>query len=448
MKHMETAYNFLIERMGEYSPDAFEIYACRTEELTIEAKDQKVESFLKSQNEGIAVRLVKKNKIAMSSTSDLTENSLIRLITNALNIAGKTGDSEEAFLPGPIVHVPALAERPGRPLNEISEKEKIDVALAVEKAALGSHKSVVRARQPSYREYSKTILVTNSCGVSEKFQRGLVFADVQAVAEGKGTTETAYETRHHTRFEDLDYEYVGRSAGLRAAAQLGASSMKTGVYRACFAPRAAASMLRIFIPSFFADNVRRKKSLLAGKKGEELFSKKISVIDDGLLPIGAGSFLFDDEGVACQKTVVVDSGVVRSWLYDGANANLDGVASTGNASRLNIHNPPQIAVSNCFVAEGGRTQKDLISACENGILVTDLLGLHTANSISGDFSLGATGFMIEKGEIVRPVRKIIAAGNVRDFFKDVESVGSDLEFFGLYGAPSLMVPRLQINGDN
>lgn len=447
MDRLEATVDILQDRLCDFSIDDFEIYACSNGDLEIESRDQKVESLTRRQSSGVALRVIKGRKMGMSSTTRFDEDSIRRVVFDAVSGMEKMSDSDEAFFPKPLTGITPLAERPGRPLAKISEQEKIDVAFSIERAALKSHPNIVRVRHPRYRERTRFVYVTNSCGIIEKAERSLVFAEVQAVAEKKGVQESATEIKHHIRFEDLEAQNVGELAGKRAADMLGATSMKTGCYPAYLEPRAAASMLKILMPSFFADNIRKKKSLLANKHGQELFSKKISIVDDGLLPGGAGSFLFDDEGVWSQRTTVVDQGVIKGWLYDGANAKLGNLNSTGNARRPSMHSLPQISVTNSFILEGGATKEELISSCDDGLWITDLLGLHTANVISGDFSLGATGFLIDNGSRGRPIRKIMIAGNVCDFFNEVNGVGNDIAFFGAYGSPSITVPKLQINGD-
>ncbi len=446
MDQLEFAIEFLHERLSDGSVDDFELYASTTQHLQAEARDGQVESFSRSLERGVALRVVKDGRLGMSSTGDLSAEELSDAVAHAVAAAQEAQESEGARFPAPRTEVEALAERPGRPLSEISDEEKIEAAKRLERAVLAADPRVVRARTPIYTETSKRVILMNSQDVLEKGQRSVVSCRVQAVAERDGSSEMAWEYDHHIRFDDLDCEGIGRRAGQRAAALLGAKPVPTGRYDVYFEPRAASQMLRILMPSFFAENVQRHKSRLADKRDQQAFSPSLTIVDDGLLPGGAGSFLFDGEGVVHQRTPVVSDGYIRGWLYDGASAYRDGVFSTGNAQRGSIHAAPQIAVTNSFIMEGSKDPAELVRSCDGGLLVSDLMGLHTANTVSGDFSLGAVGFLVENGVRGRPVRGVMVAGNIMDLFKSVKGVGSDLGFFGQFGSPSLLVGNVQVDG--
>ncbi len=448
MDQVRSILDFFKERFCDIDVDDYEVYVQSIDAVEAEAKDQGVESFVRSHERGAAIRVLKGGRLGMATTSDLSRESLERTIESAIAaMAGATPSDEVGFSP-PRPQTAALAERPGRPLHEIPDKEKIDMARRLESSVLASDPRVVAARRPSYREVTKRVALCNSRGVDERASRGLVFCAVQAIAEDGGVSESAAESVHHIRFEDMPCEEIGRRAGERAVALLGAKPLRTGRYRVYLEPRAAAALLKVLMPSFFAPNVQRRKSRLVGQQGKKLFSTMITVVDDGLLPGGAGSYLFDDEGTWHQRTIIVDEGRVAGLLYDDPSAHRDGTRATGNAVRASIHMSPQVGVTNSYIAEGRRSPEDLIRSCDGGLWICDVMGVHTANTITGDFSLGAMGFRIEGGERSSPVRGFMMAGNVLDLFRDVDGVGSDLAFFGAFGAPSLVVSRLQIDGDH
>lgn len=446
MDQIEFAVDFLRERLGDGSVDDFEVYVRAIDSLEVESRDQQVESFARSRAYGVAVRVAKAGRMGMSSSSEISAEELDRVVAQAVAAGEAADETDTVAFAAPLPGIAALAERPGRPLCDIDDEEKTEAARRLERAVLAADPSVVRARKPVYAEKMTQVIVLNSQGVMERAQRGMTTGRVQAVAERGGMSEAAWECDHHIRFDDLDCEEIGRRAGVRAASLIGAAPVPTGSLRAYFEPRAAAAMLKIFMPSFFAENVQRRKSRLTDKRGKQVVSSLVTIIDDGLFPGGAGSFPFDAEGVVNQRTPVVVEGVVRGWLYDAASARRDVAASTGNAWRDSIHAPPQIAVSNSFVDTGTSDPSELVASCNKGLWVSELLGLHTANTISGDFSLGMLGYVIEGGRRGRPVRGVVAAGTVIEFFKGVDGVGDDLAFFGQYGAPSLTVRTLQIDG--
>jgi len=301
-------------------------------------------------------------------------------------------------------------------------------------------------RQPLYEESVRHVVIHNSYGVHKNSSRGIVSCEVRAVAEADGDIESGWDFSFSPRFEDLDFEGAARRAAERSVELLGARPLATGRYDVVFEPRPASQLLRLAAPSFFADNVQRKKSAIADKKGRAVFSRLISIIDDGLLPDGYGSFPFDDEGVPRRKTTLVKEGVITNWLYDSQRAARDKKQSTGSRSRVSVHKPAGINISNCYVKEGDQEPAKLLAAAKKIFLVTDVMGLHTANTVTGDFSLGAEGFLVEDGLKKRPVRGVLISGNIHELLAGVAAVGADLKFAGGHGAPSLFVAEVQVSG--
>lgn len=446
MLSIDNTIDLLREELIDADIDDFEIFARDEENLEAESKDLEVESFERSKQRGVAVRVIKDGRLGMTSTTNMTEDALKRIVAESLETMVGADPSDFSGVPQPQTQVSALAERAGRSLSEISDEEKIRAARNLEAAVREADPRIKRARDARYAESTVRSAVVNSRGIDENAQRGIVMCSVQAVAEDKGFSEVASESLHNVRFDELDVAAIGKRASERAVSLLGATQLKTGRYRIYLAPRAATAMLGVLMPQFFADNVQRHKSRLADRMGERAMSEIVTVVDDGLLPGGMGSFSFDAEGVASQRTVVVNKGEVSAWLYDVTSALRDGRQSTGNAYRSSVHSAPAISVTNSYIMGGRQTFAELVSSCEGGFWVSDLMGLHTANPVTGDFSLGATGYRIADGKAAEPVRGVTIAGNVLELFARIDGVADDLTFYGRYGAPSVTVSDVQVNG--
>src|SRR6185437_1308109 len=179
--------------------------------------------------------------------------------------------------------------------------------------------------------------------------------------------------------------------------------------------------------------------------GELVFSDQVTLVDDGLLSGGYGTSPFDGEGVPSRKTVLVDGGFIRGTLYDSYYARKAGTASSGNAQR-GIKAPPSIGYNNLFLEPGKTGVTGLLDGISKGVLITNLMGLHTANPVTGDFSLGASGILIERGKLTTPVRGFAVAGNILDVFKKITDIGKDIRFFGSTGAPSIRVSEISVGG--
>ena len=204
--------------------------------------------------------------------------------------------------------------------------------------------------------------------------------------------------------------------------------------------------------SVFLEAVQKGLSLLGGKMGQQIASPLVNITDDPLLSNMGASRPFDGEGVAARTKKVVEQGQLTTFLHNLKTAKKDGIASTGNASRASFKSPVGISPTNFFIESGGTEYVDLVKKLGDGIIIIDVQGLHSgANPVSGDFSLGAYGYLVEKGQIVRAVEQITVAGNFFTLLESVEEIGADLEFGSLgqgghFGSPSLLIRELSIAG--
>jgi PmbA protein len=190
--------------------------------------------------------------------------------------------------------------------------------------------------------------------------------------------------------------------------------------------------------------IYRQASFLAGKLGEKIASENLTVIDDATMPGLFGTSPFDDEGVRTRRTVVVERGVLRSYLLNTYTARKLGLATTGNASR-GLTGNAGVGPGNFFVEAGARTPEQIIASVRSGLYVTELIGANT-NPVTGDYSAGAAGMWIENGELAYPVSEITIAGNMKQMLMEIAEIGSDLEFRGSVAAPTLLVTEMTISG--
>jgi PmbA protein len=255
-------------------------------------------------------------------------------------------------------------------------------------------------------------------------------------------------------FKDLDVEKVGRSAGTKALERLGGKRIPTGVYPVLIRNEVASEFLSLLAHSFFADQVQKGKSPLKGKRGEKFFSPLLTIVDDGLYSKGISTAPFDGEGMPSQRTVLVAQGELTHYLYDRYWANRENlfspgsrVESTGNSRRHGIKSPPGVGISNFFIDPENIGIPKLLEGFLHGIVVEEVMGLHTVDPISGDFSLGCSGDWIDGGRKVHAVKSIAIAGNLFELFRRVIGIGEDLRFFGGVGAPSLLIDEVLISGN-
>jgi PmbA protein len=444
--------------------DGYEIYLNQSSHFDIESKDGEIETLQTDQYLGMAFRILNHQRMGFSYTT-LSNPSpsapwnfsgeLDRMIEDAIRSAEATSaDPCFDFAPEFKASPPALRIF-DEALEGVSEKTKIDKAKDLEASAKAVDPERIRkVRKASYREVLSRTTLVNSNGLRYSYNQSFASASVTAVAEESGESEVGWDFDASHIFNDLDVEKVGRSAGRRALERLGGKRIPTGVYPVLIRNHVASEFLSLLAHSFFSDQVLKGKSPLKGKRGERFFSPLLTIVDDGLYSTGISTAPFDGEGMPSQRTVLVTQGVVTHYLYDRYWANRENLfspgsraGSTANSRRHGIKSPPGVGISNFFIEPGNLAFPKLLEGFLHGIVVEEVMGLHTVDPISGDFSLGCSGDWVDRGQKVHPVKSIAIAGNLFELFQRVIGVGEDLRFFGAVGAPSLLIKELLISGN-
>jgi PmbA protein len=446
------------------SIDGYEIYFNQSSHFDIESKEGKIETLQTSRYLGMAFRILKHQRMGFSyMTSSNPSHSarqnflteLDRMIEDAIRSA-KATSADPCFDLAPVLK----GSPPSLPifdasLEKISEKIKIEKAKCLEESARSvDPERIKKVRKAAYEEALSNTTLVNSNGLQFSYDQTLASISVTAVAEESGESEVGWDFEVSRFFNDLDVEKVGRSAGRKALESLGGKRIPTGVYPVLIRNHIVSEFLSILAHSFLADQVQKGKSPLKGKQGERFFSPLLTIVDDGLHPKGISTAPIDGEGMPSQRTPLVTQGEVKGYLYDRYWANRENrsfsglrLASTGNSRRHGIKAPPGIGISNFFIEPGDLSFPKLMENLSQGVVVEEVMGLHTVDPISGDFSLGCSGAWIEKGEKVHSVKSIAIAGNLFELFRKIIGVGGDLRFFGGVGAPSLLVKELLISGN-
>ncbi|GFO69168.1 peptidase [Geomonas limicola] len=428
-------------------PDAFEVMLTRSRDLSVEARNGQVDAFRCAEPLGVAVRVKIGPGLGFSFSTSLEKTALERMVEGAVVAATMQTPDPSCVLPAPApggypvlpgLYDPAFAATP--------DEDKVERALELERRVLAQDSRVKRVRKCSYSESVYQVLIQNSLGIAAQYQGSQLSLSASAVAEADGGAQMGWDYGFSHRFDGVDPELVAAGAAGKAVALLGARSLATMRCPVVLDRHVAAQLLDVLSGSFLGENVHKGKSGLAGRTGERIFSGIVSVRDNGLLENGPGSAPCDGEGVPQQDTPLVTSGVLQGFLYDSYWGSRLGATSTGNSVRGGVKGPPRLAVHNLHLENGTSTPEELRAGIGRGVLITEVLGMHTANAISGDFSVGAAGYYLEGGEPVHPVKGIAIAGNLFELFNNVELVGNDLRFFGTVGSPSLRIGELDVSG--
>jgi PmbA protein len=443
--------------------DGHEVYLLQSSHFEVESKEGKIETLQTSQYSGMAFRVLRRQRMGFSyatfsgaspSAGQILSRELERVIDDAVGSAEATS-ADPCF-----DFAPSLKASPSRlpifdeTLEKISEKVKIEKAKCLEASVRSVSEKIRKVRKASYEEVLSRTTLANSNGFRFSYDHSLVSVNVTAVAEESGDSEVGWDFDFSHFFNDLDAESVGRSAGRKALERLGGKRIPTGVYPVLIRNDVASEFLSLVAHSFLAEQVQKGKSPLKGKRGEKFFSSLLTIADDGLYSKGASTAPIDGEGSLCQRTPLVTQGVVDGYLYDRYWANRENqsssgphVGSTGNSRRHGIKSPPGVGTSNFFIEPGALDFPNLMGALFQGVVVDEVMGLHTVDPISGDFSLGCSGDWVERGKKVHPVKSIAIAGNLFELFRNVTGVGVDLRFLGGVGSPSLLLKEMLISGN-
>jgi len=444
--------------------DGYEVYLLQSSHFDVESKDGKIESLQTSQYLGMAFRTLHRQRTGFSyaTFSDPARSAgghfsaeLDRVIDDAVRGAEVTS-ADPCF-----DFAPSLKTSPtplpifDEALRRVSEKAKIEKAKSLEASAKSVDSAKIKkVRKASYGEVLSRTTLVNSNGFQFSYEHSLASVSVTAVAEEAGDSEMGWDFDFSHFFNEMDVESVGRSAGKRALERLGGRRIPSGVYPVILRNNVASEFLSLVAHSFLMDQVQKGKSPLKEKRGERFFSPLLTMVDDGLYSKGMSTAPVDGEGMPSQRTPLVDRGVVTGYLYDRYWANRENrssagarAGSTGNSRRHGIKSPPGVGISNFFIEPGDLDLRKLMENLSRGLVVDEVMGLHTVDPISGDFSLGCAGQWVEKGERVHPVKSIAIAGNLFELFRKVIGVGTDLRFFGGVGSPSLFAEELVISGN-
>jgi len=428
--------------------DQAELYLISKQQLKIDVINQKIESIDELEEAGLSVRLITKSRPGFAYTADLDDAAIDDSIEQAARNAAAGSADEWMDLPG-AEEQKAKMELVDPDLASVSLIDKKALALDVERFAMTYDKRIKRAEKTSYQEDLLTTVLINSKGVDVEYKKAICGAFTEVIAEENGLMETGSWLTYSTRYNQLDAASIGGEAGARAVAMLGASQEVSGRAPVVLEPYVGSMILSMMSPALSAEYAQKGKSLFISARGKSVASKKVTLVDSGVLQDGLATIPYDDEGVPTMETIIIKDGTFTDFLFNRRSANKAKRGSTGNAIRSSFKVQPEILPTNLFIKPGHRTRDDLIGGISKGFLVTTIMGAHTINPISGDFSIGFSGHYIENGKIARPVRGMTIAGNLVDLLSRIEDVGSDLMFFplaGNIGTPSLLISGLSVSG--
>ncbi len=431
------------ETAKELNFEDIEFKVVENKTLSIEVFHKKVEKYNVSENSTLYIRGIINGNMVSASTENFSNVTqlLKEMASDSLLIEDKV--AQEIF-EGSKKY--SKFKTYNDALENVSPSKKIDLCLLVEEKAFNYDNRIKEVSGVHYSEAVKSEKIINSKGLKLSYKTNYAYIYLDVVAKENEDTRTGGMYQLFNNLDDVNIDNIVNKACSDAINSLNGTPCDSKKYKVLFAPDVFASLLNKCLISISGDNVNKNKSLLKDKLNQVIASKKLTVVEDPhckQYPYFYRSF--DDEGVATSKKVIIDKGVLKTFLYNIEAAKSANTASTGNG-----YGGSQIGVDTSFVyvKPSKKTVDDLLKSINNGIQITDVAGLHSGlNTISGDFSLQASGFRIENGKITTPVNLITIAGNLFDLLKNVVDVGND-SFLALNGTltPSVVVKNVAVSG--
>src|SRR5579863_9965176 len=423
------------------------------DEFSVTVRMGQVEKLQESGSRGLGVRVFLGKCSASTSTSDLTPEGVRQAVEGAIALARITEEDPFSGLAdaAEFGSVPDDLHLYFEDVYSLPGPERIAWARRAEAAALAADPRITNSNGGSFDVSTGRKVLANSRGFLGSYRSS--YAGVSAAPLAKD--ENGEMQRDHwwssaRRIGDLDSpESVGAEAARRTIRRLGARRVPTQQVPIVFAPETARSLIGSVFEAASGDSIWRSASFLAGKLGEIIGAANVTIVDDNtmLLPSGVGGFgtsPFDDEGLASQRTVVVENGILRNYLLNTYTARKLGMKSTHNAAR-GLAGAPGIGCGNLFLEPGMLAPEEIIADVPAGLYVTGLMGFGT-NLVTGDYSRGATGLWIENGELTHAVEEVTIAGNLAEMLRNITAIGNDLVFRGSVASPTLRVDGMTIAG--
>lgn len=433
----------LLKRAKAKGAEAADALIARDISLNVAQRLGNREKLERSESQDLGLRVFIGKRQAIVSTSDLTPKTLEELAERAVAMARVVPEDEFCGLAEPelLSKSPASIELEDK--TEPDEARLTDMIARAEDAAR-SVKGVTNSEGAEAGWGRAEIALAASNGFRGRYA-GTRWGISVSVLAGEGTgMERDYDYSSAVFGSDLeDPEKLGKSAGEGAVKRLNPRKAATTKLPIIYDPRISGGLVGHFVGAINGAGIARGTSFLKDKMGQQLFAKGIRIVDDPHRPRGLRSKPFDAEGVANKKRALIEDGVLTTWLLDCRSARQLGLTTTGHASR-GTSGPPSPSAANLYLEAGSKSPKELMADINQGLYVTELIG-QGVNGVTGDYSRGAAGYWIEKGELTYPVSEVTIAGNLKDMFLNI-TPASDLKFRYGTDAPTLRIDGMTLAG--
>jgi len=435
----------LLAKAKRKGATAADVVAVEGDSASVQVRLGAVDKLSKAQEKRLGLRVYFGNRSAGASTSDFAPAALDDLVETTCALAQAVVEDPHSGLPDMTVMAKDSPDLDLFDGQTLPMDRMIELATRAEQAALAVDPRLSNSEGADFNTSDGLMVFANSHGFYGEYKSSSFSTAVSPIAVQDGLMQRDYWYAVGRKFAALDQpEDVGKEAGRRTVRRLGARKISTCRVPVVFDPEMARSFLSNLCSAVNGYAIYKGASYLIGRLGERIAPETVTIYDDGRMPGGLGSKPFDGEGLATRKNVVVERGVLKTYLLDTYAARKLKLASTGNASR-SVGEAPSAGATNFYLAPGTVSPEEIVRSVKRGLYVTELIGFGI-NMVTGDYSRGAVGFWIENGELTYPVEEITIAGNLKDMWMHVEAIGNDLVFRGRIASPTVKIAEMTVAG--
>lgn len=434
----------LVKKSLSLGADAAEVFLESNRNLSVQILNSEIDTIEEASSQGVGFRVFVGGKMGFSHCNDFSDRSLENTISKAVAFARLSTPDENNVLPDDMgvtaidmLFDPGIAAEP--------MEKKINMALDLEKLAMKTA-GITKSSGAGYGEGETEIFIANSNGLLKNYKSSGCSLGVSVVAEKENQKNTGNEYCSRVFFSDLlSPEEISSVAVQKALELLDPVMIATQKAAVIFDPDVARSLIGGIITAINGERVLQGASFLKDFLNKPFASPLLTIIDDGTRPKSMGSAPFDGEGVPTGKNVIVEKGLLKSFIYNTQAAKRAGVKSTGNASRGGFSSLPGIGTHSIYLQPGNSTVNEIIAATRKGLLLREVTG-YGIDPVSGNFSGGASGLWIVNGEIAHPVKGVTIAGKALDILKAIDMTGNDIDMNRTFAAPTIRIAEMQIGG--
>ena len=416
--------------------------------MEVSARDGQVENIKQAESLGMGLRVFNGKKLGFGFTSDISRGSLGAFVEKVIGMSKVTGEDEFNNLPPESVS----KDRPDPPetyddaVADLTTEWAAKISIEMEKICKDYDPRIQKMDGSGAGVYVNDVTIVNSLGLEDSGRTTYVWVYAGPVAtDEKGSSQVAYYWDERCFFDDMiSHEKIAKEAAKRAVESLGSEKIPSGTMPVVFNPDMSKAFIQGLVGAVDGDMVYKKASFLTDKLDRKIASDMVTIVDDPLRRRGSGSRVFDGEGVPKRKLTIVDKGVLKLFLYDSYTAAKAGAKTTASAAR-GYSSLPSIGTSNLAVEAGSRSPEEIIGEVKHGLYVTRMMG-RGVNTVTGDYSRGAKGFLIENGKLTKPVQEVTVAAHMNDMMANIDAVGNDLDKRGSTWAPTIRFSQLTVSG--